>query len=258
MEHIETFKITILSSLLLVLFYSCGSSSRLSQDTIIEGKFVQKGAEWIQLHFDKDDFVFLNTLEPGHLAIFECCDTISFGKWKNDSNGLIKLNSPAKFRDNLFLHIDVVETEQPNYSADSLYFIINNPIEKHYQTTLRKEGELIYKILPGTNDITSSLSFFQKRFSSNKFSIYKSAGTEIRGFEINVLIDPEMKLTNYNVSMLQTEYYDIKNPSANVFEVFIPDLNFQFLTHKRLNDDYVKVVSKNKLLWEGKEYVRKR
>lgn len=231
------------------IFYSCAPKSFFSEDIKLEGTFVQKDAKWIQLHFTDDNFVFINTIEPIRMTSEICCDTISYGKWKMDPRGLIVLNTPKKFENDFFMSMQV--SEHRNYSQDSLYFIINNPIEEFYKKNNWKERNIVYKISPNSSNI---------RYTSNKISISKVNGLELKNFIISVLVDPEIiyRLPNISVVKIDTEFYELKNPTANVFEVYIPDVSFEFLSFKRLKDDYVKIINRNKLVWDGKEYIRKR
>lgn len=50
--------------------------------------------------------------------------------------------------------------------------------------------------------------------------------------------------------------YEVKNSNSNVFKINIPELSYGYLSYKRLNGDFVKIINRNKLLWDGKEYIR--
>ena len=115
-----------------ITIYSCAPKSFFSEDINLEGKYVRKDAKWIELRFQDNNFVYYDSYKQVHMNPIICCDTISYGKWKTDSRGLIILNTPQKFENNFFMPMQV--SEYQNYSQDSLYFIINNPIEKFYKT----------------------------------------------------------------------------------------------------------------------------
>src|SRR5699024_2135177 len=119
--------ITLLLFAFTILF-SCAPKSFFSEDIKLEGTFVQKDAKWIQLLFTDYNFIFINNIEPIRMTSEICCDTISYGKWKMDSRGLIILNTPQKFENDFFMSMQVSEFRK--YSQDSLYFIINNPIDR--------------------------------------------------------------------------------------------------------------------------------
>jgi len=240
--------ITLLLFAFTILF-SCAPKSFFSEDIKLEGTFVQKDAKWIQLLFTDDNFIFINNIEPIRMTSEICCDTISYGKWKMDSRGLIILNTPQKFENDFFMSMQVSEFRK--YSQDSLYFIINNPIEEFYKKNDWKERNIVYKISPNSSNI---------RYTSNKISIPKVNGLELKDFTISVLVDPEItyRLSNLSVVKIDSEFYELRSSTANVFEVYIPDVSFEFLSLKRLKDDYVKIINSNKLLWDGKEYIRKK
>src|SRR5699024_7761262 len=240
--------ITLLLFAFTILF-SCAPKSFFSEDIKLEGTFVQKDAKWIQLLFTDDNFIFINNIEPIRMTSEICCDTISYGKWKMDSRGLIILNTPQKFENDFFMSMQVSEFRK--YSQDSLYFIINNPIEEFYKKNDWKERNIVYKISPNSSNI---------RYTSNKISIPKVNGLELKDFTISVLVDPEItyRLSNLSVVKIDSEFYELRSSTANVFEVYIPDVSFEFLSLKMLKDDYVKIINSNKLLWDGKEYIRKK
>ena len=220
----------------------------------IEGKYFQKEQKWIELHFNGNNFVFLDTSTQEHMNPYDCCDTISYGKWQIDPKGLIMLTSLEELNT---YHLDIEVFESRSYSQDSLYFIIENPIEDYYKKTNRKRRHIEYKIGIGSNKISFDQSFQNKRYSTNVFSIAKIDNLNIYSFGITIIVDPEIRLKNLNTMIVNTLYYDIKNTESNVFKINIPDLSFNYLSYKRLNSDYLKIVNNNKLIWDGQEYIKK-
>ena len=187
-----------------------------------------------------------------------CCDTLSYGTWKIDMRGFATLNTPSNFDLYMMKPIEVVERK--DFSADSIYFIINNPIEEFYVKNKWKSSDVAYKVFVITHDRSYNLPKKSQMIFTNKI-VAPADNKKIKGFDITALINPELqyKLTNAATKLLiETEPYAKKDSAANVFEIYIPDVNFEFLSFKRLKNDYLKIINKNKLLWHGEEYVRKR
>jgi len=242
----------LLSLLLLILLVSC-SKSVVYKSERIKGKYLQKEQKWIELHFNDNNFVLLDTSREEHLSTTDCCDTISYGGWEIDKYGLIKLTTPEELN-NYYLDIEVSENRA--YSRDSLYFIVENPIEDYYKKTNRKEKYIQYKIDIGSNITSFDQSIHNKRYSTNVFSIAKVDNLNIYSFEITVIVDPEIRLKYLNTMLVNTLSYDVQSKESNVFRIKIPDLSFNYLSCKRLNGDYLKIVNTNKLIWDGQEYIK--
>lgn len=240
------------------ILISCSSFSHFSQEFELKGRFVQKERNGIELYFYKDSFVYLNTYKQTHISPTICCDTLSYGTWKLDSRGFAVLKTPLKYNLPDWKPIEVVERR--GFSSDSIYFIIDNPIEEFYVKNKWKTSDVAYKVFVFTQDESYHLPRKEQMDFTNKI-VAPAGNKKITGFDITVLMNPEIqyKLKNAGATLLiETEAYSKKDPEANVFEIYIPDVNFEFMSFKRLNDDYVKIINKNKLLWDGKEYVRKR
>lgn len=248
-------KIFVLFAILLS-FSSCISPSYLSEDFKLEGVFVNKEKKWIELKFQDNNFVYYDSYKQVHMNPIICCDTISYGIWRMDSRGFAALESPSNFDFYIMKPIEV--TERKDFSSDSLYFIINNPIEDFFVKNKWKSSSLAYNILLFTKDFPYNTQKKDQIIFANKIVVPKEK--EIKGFEITALVNPEFqfRLSNTETLLVETQPHEIKDPKANVFEIYIPDVNFKFLSLKRLKNDYVKIINKNKLLWDGKEYIHKR
>lgn len=242
----------------LLFFTTCKSPTYLSEDFKLEGVFVNKEKKWLELQFDKNNFVYYDNHKQIHMNPIVCCDTLSYGTWKIDSRGFAMLNTPIDLDIYMMKSIKVVERK--DFSADSIYFIINNPIEEFYTKNKWNTNDVSYKIFVITQDGFYDLPKKKQMIFTNKI-VALAENKKIKGFDITALINPEFQyMLNNTVATLlvKTEPYAKKDLAANVFEVYIPDVSFEFLSLKRLKDDYVKIINRNKLLWDGKEYIRKR
>lgn len=248
-------KICVLFVILLILL-SCGSLSYLPEDFTLEGVFINKKRNWIELQFKGNEFVYYDGYKQLHMNPEICCDTLSYGTWKMDSRGFAVLETPIDFDLYIMKPIEVVERK--DFSPDSLYFIIKNPIEEFYVRNNWKSGDLGYRVFLFSQGGFYNVPEKDQIIFTNK--IVASKKPEVKGFEITTLINPELKfnLSHMATSLIVTEPYQLKDPTANVFEIYIPDVNFEFVSLKRLKSDYIKIVNRNKLLWHGEEYVRKR
>jgi hypothetical protein len=135
-------------------------------------------------------------------------------------------------------------------SDNTITFVIDNPIEKHYKRYDEKYRELFYDIA-----ITTSDDFIYE--TSDKNSIKIEGSKKVLEFEITVYPKYNIPIRNISAKEVYTIPYKVKNPKTNVFKINIPQLDYGYLSYKRLNNDYVKIIDKNKLLWDGKEYIRK-
>lgn len=248
--------------LLSLLIISC-SSANLYEEEAMQGVFVQKGYEGIQLRLNKNSFLFIDTNEQEHLPPYDCCDTLSYGKWKMDERGFLTLSSHEnlgafKISNSVpSIIFEMYVSETVDFSKDSLYFLINNPIEKFYKKNNRITRDIKYSLVIHSNNNDLNDSVLYKKYSTNEIVIAKSKNLKLSTFDLTVFIDCEIDVKNLTTRKIKIyPYHEVKNPKANVFKIDIPELSFGFLSYKRMNGDYIKIINKNKLLWDGKEYNR--
>ena len=234
---------------LVSLLMSCATYEITSQD--VQGTYRQVENNRIELSLYKGKFVLKDNFEPSHLDIelYKCCDTIAYGKWQID-NGYLELSSPEELS-TYYLNMYVEEEVKSTHNSKTTV-VIENPIESYYDKNNEDFRELYYSI--NATDIRGN-SIKKKTDLSNKVDLETPNG--INSFEITV--EPKYNIAIRNVATREvfTIPYQVKNPKANFFKIKIPELNYPYLTYKSLEKDYIKILSKNKLLWDGKEYVRK-
>ncbi|CAA0176289.1 hypothetical protein [Tenacibaculum maritimum] len=243
------------------LLISCGTSNVVAQK--IEGVYIQKEDKGIQLEINKNSFVLKDTYKQEHLPPYDCCDTIAYGKWEKDKElPLLTLSSSeellnSNINDNsTYAYIDVKEEEKKT-EKESIVFHITNPLENFYKKVDRKWKDIEYQLLISSNKSNYDNSIAVKRYSKNSIVIEKKENLNINEFEVVIYVSCKASVRNLEIREVYTMPYQVKNPKANVFKINIPQLDYGYLSYKRLNNDYVKIISKNKLLWDGKEYIRK-
>lgn len=234
----------------LLLLASCASYDFTKDD--IKGTYTQKEYKGIQLEFGESNFVMKDVYKQEHLPPYDCCDTIAVGSWEIEDRGLLSVSSPEE-SSTFFMNMDVVEEEAS--SKDTIYFSINNDIEEHYRATGNKR-DVSYQLAITSNKSTFDSNIALKRYDSNTIAIPIVEGLKISQFELIIYIDCGIPLKNLETREVYTLPYDLRNPKANVFKVNIPQLDYGYLSYRRLNKDYIKIINKNKLLWDGKEYLK--
>jgi len=247
----ETRRYSMIIMPVLLLLASCSSYNFTKDD--IKGTYTQKEYKGIQLKFEEGNFVMKDVYTQEHLPPYDCCDTIAVGSWAIEDRGLLSVSSPEE-TSTFFMNMDVVEEQQLS-SKDSIYFIINNPIEHSYEATGNKR-DISYQLAITSNKSSFDSNVALKRYDSNTIAIPMVEGLKISQFELVVYIDCGIPLKNIETREVYTLPYDVQNPKVNMFKVDIPQLNYGYLSYRRLNNDYIKIINKNKLLWDGKEYLK--
>lgn len=235
----------LLSTVFLFVVNSCATYNLTVRE--MYGEYVQKENETIRLELNESSFVLKDVDKQEHLPTFKCCDTIAYGKWTIDKKAsLIEINSPETLNSS-YVDVNVVEEQEP--SLDSISFVINNPIEKHYKKFGEKYREVFYSITLTTHD-----DFLIDTSDKNPLWVKKVNG--LNEFEITIYPKHDIPIRQISIREVYTIPYQIKNPNANVFIVDIPQLDYGYLSYRRLNRDYIKIINKNKLFWDGNEYLK--
>ena len=233
----------------LFLISACSAVKMLPEQ--IEGTFLQKENKNIQLRFDQNSFLFIDTYQQTHMPPYECCDTIAYGYWELENDGLIKLFSDPK----LYLPVDLqVEESMTNY--DSVYFDISSPIEGYNEGNSGKNKKGIVYHLYIDSDVQKLEYETLRYFDSNRIVLANPNNGKVQKFSIGIYPTYSFRGRNIGAREVLTKEYEVKDPTSNVFEVSVPGFNYGYLTYKRLDGDYVKVINKNRLLWDGQEYIK--
>jgi hypothetical protein len=228
-----------------LLFFSCATNHlHLNK---INGVFIHEEYKNLELHFENGSFTYLDTNTQKHLPTFKCCDTIAVGKYKLETENLISISSLESLNFS-YLHFDTKEKQDS--SKDSLVFIIDNPIEEHYKKYNEKFRELYYNI-----EIQYKDKYIEILTDKNPVFIKKEG--VITEFEITIYPKYDIPIREVTTRKVYTLPYKVLDEQSNIFNINITNLDYEYLCYKRLNQDYIKVVNKNKLLWDGVVYTRK-
>lgn len=236
----------------LLLLASCASYNFSKKD--IEGTYVQQEYKGIELKFDENTFVLKDVYKQEHLPPYDCCDTITYGNWKINKEGYIELTTPKEISTS-YLNVNVIEKEVK--SSDSLYIFIDNPIEKFSKNDNRKTSKLLYQLAISSNNNNFDNRIALKKFDKNQIAIAKEDNDlKINSIEIIVYVQSDISLSNLELREVYTMPYKVNNANSNFFNINIPNLNYGYLSYKRLENDYVKIINKQKLLWNNAEFVK--
>jgi hypothetical protein len=213
-----------------------------------EGTYTEEGLKGFRLTFKKNHFAYVDTFEQTHLPPYDCCDTITYGYWEFDKPNLLKLFSDPKL--DLPLELEVNESTS---STDSIYFVINDLIEEAYKND--KRPDILYGLWIDSDSRLLSHSFVRKH-NTNRITFDNSEGGRIRKFSVTIYPKESFRGRNIGTREATTVEYTVANTTSNVFEIRIPELDKGYLTYLRLNGDYVKIISNDRLIWDNNEYTK--
>lgn len=239
--------LTLYVSCICISIFSCGVKPRNKNK--IEGIYLNKGNPHLELSFKYGRFLLKDEYSQSKYTQ-DCCDTISYGYWQKEYGNFISLTSPEKFRSS---YVDILVEEKIDSSVNDIKFIIKNGMEDYYDNARSSERYRKYE-LRINSDYFSKLS--EITYDSNIISIDKE-NLLVNEFEINILIDKKISLNNLGIEYIHAIPYKVKNNKSNLFIIKIPDLHLSFLSHRRLNQDYVKILNDSTLFWDGDFYLKK-
>ncbi len=219
--------------------------------------------DYIGLYYSEDDninfvleeqnFLITNTKGKSN-SPYKCCDTISYGNWeKVKNNDFIKISSPNNFNTNV---INISVNEYLNNSTDSIYLIINNPIENHYKKFSETYRELYYSIEISSNNTDFNARVAQMKWNTNQIQIQKPKGLIIDEITIVIVPKSDMKVRSLEAKIIYTSPYKVINNKNNSFKIELSSLSYQYINLLRLFDDFVKI-EKESLIWNKKIFKKK-
>lgn len=236
--------------IIIVILKGC-KTSQFSQIGM-QGVYFLKNDRSVKISLSGNTFTLIDSKKNGHMAT-PCCDTLAIGEFKVEDNFLV-VNSPRYFN-SIFLDMDV--KEKTLHDLDSIVFHINNPIETMYHRYNSKGGELDYSLFVQPKG--SSLEYFREHIKSkvdNKIVFLNPQRLSVNNFFIMIEPKSSINVKNISVREIYTLTYQVKNATSNFFEISIPQLTYGYISYKRLNSFYVKIINSNKILWEGEEFIR--
>ncbi|MEQ8575669.1 MAG: hypothetical protein RIB63_16495, partial [Fulvivirga sp.] len=150
------------------------------------------------------------------------------------------------------LPINVIEDK---FDSDSLILILSNPIEQHHSKFNEESRFLKYRIYLETTNYTFSHKLKLRTFETNVIRLKLPKETTVES--IRIFIEPiNNRGRPINTIGIETFEYQVLDQNSNKFIINIPELTFEFISVKRLDDDFVKVINKNKIEWDGNIYIR--
>ncbi len=223
------------------------------EDKYLFGNYLQDNDKNTVMIFTKNDFVIKERQKQLHMPVFSCCDTITYGVWSFlNKPKLIKIDNQSSL--NSLVNLQVVEKNSS--TKDSIYIYINNPIEDYYKKYRIDLRDICYYIELDSGDSRFDLSVahiyennFIKLSNPNKYKI-KS---------IQVFIYPKNNFVGRNIGerLFMTPIYNIKNIESNAIDINIPNLTYQYMTYIRLKEDFIRVIDRRHLEWNGDTYTKK-
>lgn len=226
----------------------------------VEGTYVQDDLSNLKLKFLEDLFLFTDDFEYSHLPPYNCSDTIAFGYWKYDNkHPFIKLYTDPLQIASL---VEMKVSEEKEMGVDSVYFVINNPLEQDYKryNEWNESARIVYYTIyieTGDSELDTKTRFL--KYYTNEIVIRKPKTGVIKSFEITT--SPTECILGWRENMppksVTTLRYEVRDQSVNVFNINIPELSSCYLSSLRLNGDYVKVLDRKQLEWDGHIYHKK-
>lgn len=232
-------------------FFGCASVKFNPQN--LQGTFTSRGNHNTKIVIAGNSFTYIDLTQSGHLAS-PCCDTLAIGDFEIDRRGFLVINSPDWLND---IFVDIVVNEKNTTNNDSVTFIITNPIETGTTKTNSSKSELEYSLL--VQPKSGSLNYFRENnqvFDRNTITFFNPEKLSIDNFSILVKPKSSIFLKNLAVRELNSLEYHVKNSSSNIFEIEIPKLTYGYLSYKRMNGEFAKVIDNNTISWQGKEFIR--
>ncbi len=215
------------------------------------GNFVNVKDSNQRISFTENGFALI-AKDKGKLALYMCCDTIVSGIWGMEKR-LVWLSTPQ-----LKESLNIKVTENKN-NSDSVYFRLNSPFDDFYdEHTINLwdpySSALLYSIYIETERGNEYIYSPAQRHDTNVIVLFKPPRTVITRFWLCVYPKSDFPGRFYPRTPLYTNIYNVKGKSSNDFSITMTNLSFPTLIYPRLNRDFVRVLSKNELEWDGAIY----
>ncbi|MEL6848370.1 MAG: hypothetical protein AAFP92_07620 [Bacteroidota bacterium] len=239
--------------ILIVIFLSLvfeGCMVRQYQYHNIEGTYIAQWDNGVELILTKEKYLLIERRPKNHPRLNHHCDTLSHGGWDFIYPGFLELSSHAEYDGKLSMNV-----KEKKVKTDSITFLIKNPLEKSDNNLRNYRPIILYQLFMNLTPFIESDGLI---FIDSSIITYpKPQDKLVSSFHFDIHLKPGTYIWHEQAkTYFQTIEYQVKNKSANYFEVEIPDLTGCYISTKRLFKDYVKIQSKNRLIWDGDEYVR--
>lgn len=225
----------------------------------VRGTYVQDDMSNIKIHFSDDLFFFQDDFNYTHMPPYNCSDTLAFGYWEKDETTPFIMLYTNPIQHASLINMSVVESKE---NADSVVFIISNPIEDDFiknNEDNEKARQIYYTLVIETGDNQYDVEVNFRNYHTNTITFGLPRTKKVTSFEIS--INPSKCVLGWRDNMpphpVTTLQYEVRDESSNVFRVDIPELTYCYLSTLRLNGDFVKILSKTQLEWDGHVYTKK-
>ncbi len=220
----------------------------------INGLFYWENDTSVKLIIKNGKFAYIDSRKIGHLAT-PCCDTLAYGYITFENNEYLKLEGDSSLNP-MFISMNVVERKIKD--SDSVFFSIQNPIEKEYEKFNSKGSDLIYKLLVEAD--SKSIDYFKENnqpFENGNIQFYNPEKRSIDNFSITIEPKNSIYVKNLSVRELNTLTYYVKNKESNFFEINMPQLSYGFISYKRIHGEFAKFKNGDEIIWDNKKFVKK-
>lgn len=233
-----------------ILFILTSCVSTKSSMVLLDGIYRQDKNSNYLIILSGNSFSIVDPYQ-NDLALYTCCDTVSKGTWTRE-NDLLCLSTP-QLKQSL---LDLIVTELNDFKYDdSIVLVIKNPIEDNYKKIKITDRDIDYRVTLFNNN-GSLLEGWTKLYNTNIIKIRHPRNIRIAKISVSAYPNARFNGRNTSIKEVSTIEYKIKDDNSNHFEVTIPELSYEYLSYLRLNRDFVKIISKTKLEWDGNFYIR--
>lgn len=183
------------------------------------GTYFQEENNNINLIFSVGKFLVVEHTRKGHDIIHT--DTITYGTWSSESDGMIAVSNDNSFRSSI-VDIEVKELKDP-LTKNKISIVIDNPIESSYKKSKFFERDVHYNIAlfdVSGNFLEKALMFDH---DTSYFQVDIPSNFKLTSFEILARPNENLKGIGFagkrqiGVVEVQTARYDIKDRTKNSF-----------------------------------------
>jgi hypothetical protein len=119
--------------------------------------------------------------------------------------------------------------------------------------------QIFYTLIIETGDNQYDTKVNFENYYTNTITFGLPKTKKVKSFEVT--INPIECVLGWRDNMpphpVTTLQYKVKDESSNVFNVELPELTNCYLSTLRLNGDFVKIVNRTQLEWDGHIYTKK-
>lgn len=216
----------------------------------ISGVYLAKSSIKKLILKEDGSYLLINRRELGHC---NSIDTLSFGKWTQKKGFLILNVDSSILRERVTMNVK----ESVSNSDDSLRIKISNPMEKVFEKVMKNNGndkrlrDVEYSIMIGYTD-----DFYSYDNANDNYCIVKKhTGKQLYDIWISALPKAFNFCDQLTVNSAFAGSYQVKDKSANFFEISIPNLKLEFFTYIRYNNEYFPINGK-KIVIRGEEFFK--